>query len=393
MRVSTTGNQPANFTNLIVDVNDAPYAWTQHTHDLSAFAGQPIYIAFHYDANDEFVIKLDDVLLEATGQGPTGAAIVGTATDPSDNPVAGVRVQVLTTEMDTVTALNGYYGFNFVEPGTYSVMFTHPFYDTLVVSDVVVTDNDTATVNAAMEVRDGLYLSTGTSEILDYDTASLSIDIADNTIIGDLDVVVNLTHTYDGDLILWLESPLGETVMLAHRVGGGGNNFINTFFDDEASVSITAVAATPPYTGHFRPQEPLSAMDLLSVNGTWTLFVADTAGGDEGTLESFVMDVTEASAVEQPVVTVPNTFAFHGNYPNPFNAQTTFQFSLAQQGNVALVLYNVTGQEVARVIDNAPMTAGLHTVSFDAAKMASGVYFARLTAGTHIATRKIALLK
>jgi subtilisin-like proprotein convertase family protein len=388
VRVSTTGNAPANFTNVVYSEAVVSADWTIHVHDLSAYAGAPFWVAFRYNAIDEYILKLDDVRL-----GPPGSHIAGTVTDGSV-PIPGVKVELLTTAFQGVTDVNGQYMFPFIDPSTYSVRFTHPFYDTLTVQDVVVTQGQTTTQDAALDMRAGYYVAMGPVDILDNTMASLSQDIMDTTLISDLDVIVNITHTYDGDLVLRLHGPAGQIVTLASLVGAGGDNFTSTVFDDEASVSITAVAATPPYTGHFRPQQPLTALDNIHLDGTWTLTVTDTATGDEGTLDSWALVVTGGgSAVDQPTSLVPNSFAFRGNYPNPFNPSTTFEFSLERAANASLVIFNITGQEVARVLDNAPLTAGLHTVNFDGSHMTSGVYFARLTAGNHTATRKIALLK
>ena len=65
---------------------------------------------------------------------------------------------------------------------------------------------------------------------------------------------------------------------LVNSRGGSGDNFTNTVFDDEAATAIGAGAA--PFTGSFRPEEPLSAFDGKPVNGTWTLRIADVAAGD-----------------------------------------------------------------------------------------------------------------
>jgi hypothetical protein len=71
--VSTTGLAPANFTHRVENVLNAPHLWTQHTLNLSAYAGAPFYLAIHYNSTNEFLVKIDDVLL--TGTRPDAAAI------------------------------------------------------------------------------------------------------------------------------------------------------------------------------------------------------------------------------------------------------------------------------------------------------------------------------
>ncbi len=105
----------------------------------------------------------------------------------------------------------------------------------------------------------------------------------------DVDVHLDITHTFDGDLEVYLYSPAGTQVELFTAVGGSGENFTGTILDDEAGTSIAAGAA--PFTGRFRPEGSLSALDGERVNGTWVLEVRDTVAGDVGTLDSWSIDL------------------------------------------------------------------------------------------------------
>lgn len=78
-------------------------------------------------------------------------------------------------------------------------------------------------------------------------------------------------------------------------------------------------------------------------------------------------------------VTAPNTFALNQNFPNPFNPSTKINFSLATDAKVTLTVYNVLGQEVATLVNGA-MSAGVHSVNFDASSLVSGLYIAKITA-------------
>lgn len=106
--------------------------------------------------------------------------------------------------------------------------------------------------------------------------------------IVDIDVRVNLTHTWISDLQLWLVSPSGQVVRLFNEHGGSGDNLVNTIFDDAATTLISA--GTAPFTGRFRPVEALSAMNGGSVNGDWILRIRDSYGGDIGTLTNWSLD-------------------------------------------------------------------------------------------------------
>ncbi|MBP7149089.1 MAG: proprotein convertase P-domain-containing protein [Acidobacteria bacterium] len=112
-----------------------------------------------------------------------------------------------------------------------------------------------------------------------------TIAVADLDVITDLDVVVNITHTYDGDLSLTLIAPNGASIALATRRGSGGDNFVETVFDDAAATAIADGSA--PFTGSYRPETPLSVVNGLVAAGNWQLKVVDNAGSDSGTLQDW----------------------------------------------------------------------------------------------------------
>jgi len=86
-------------------------------------------------------------------------------------------------------------------------------------------------------------------------------------------------------------------------------------------------------------------------------------------------------------------FSLSQNYPNPFNPLTNIRYSLLVRSEVSLVIYDLRGQEVTRLIDGEERAAGVHSAVWDASTAASGLYFYRLTAGDFFRTRKMVLLK
>ncbi|MDH3268948.1 MAG: choice-of-anchor D domain-containing protein, partial [Ignavibacteria bacterium] len=90
--------------------------------------------------------------------------------------------------------------------------------------------------------------------------------------------------------------------------------------------------------------------------------------------------------------TIPTEFIVYQNYPNPFNPSTSIIFGLPEVVKVRLVLFNLLGEVVAKLVDEEK-TAGYYTVEFNAANLPSGVYFYQLKAGEFIETKKMLLLK
>lgn len=108
---------------------------------------------------------------------------------------------------------------------------------------------------------------------------------------------VGLDHTYVGDLIVTLRSPSGTVVTLSNQEGGGGNNFCRTVFDDAAAASITSILSSQaPFTGSWRPENPLSAFNGQSANGNWTLKVVDDGPGDTGSIRAVSLVLSTAGA-------------------------------------------------------------------------------------------------
>ena len=113
-------------------------------------------------------------------------------------------------------------------------------------------------------------------------------------------VTVNITHTYNSDLIVRLYSPSGAYVDLANGDGGGGNNFTNTVFDEDAATPISS--GTPPFTGTYDLDNGANWTGTFSstpnsADGTWTLYVIDCASGDFGTLDDWSMEFDEVVTV------------------------------------------------------------------------------------------------
>jgi subtilisin-like proprotein convertase family protein len=103
---------------------------------------------------------------------------------------------------------------------------------------------------------------------------------------------VGIDHSFVGDLTIRLTSPAGTTVTLADRRGGSGNNLCQTTFTDLALRPFSTVgAADAPFTGAFRPEEPLAAFRGEDPTGTWTLRVIDGDASDTGSIRAFSLGV------------------------------------------------------------------------------------------------------
>ena len=90
--------------------------------------------------------------------------------------------------------------------------------------------------------------------------------------------------------------------------------------------------------------------------------------------------------------TRPQSFALYQNYPNPFNPVTYIRYSLPEAGFVKITVHNLLGQEVANLV-SVDQQPGNYSVSFDASRLSSGVYYYRLRSGLFGDIKRMLLLK
>jgi hypothetical protein len=182
-------------------------------------------------------------------------------------------------------------------------------------------------------------------------------------------------HTWTGDVAFQI-SHLGSSDALITNRGGSGDNVIGCTLNDSASTPISS--GSPPFTGSFRPESPLSVFNTLNVNGAWILVMTDNASGDTGLLKAWCLQLTYYTLVGGiKTVEIPNYYSLQQNYPNPFNPVTTITYTLPSAGDVKLVVYDMLGR-VVRTLVNEKKDVGVYRQEFDAMNLASGVYFYKL---------------
>ncbi len=118
--------------------------------------------------------------------------------------------------------------------------------------------------------------NTGNFPINFFTDANSTINITNSFIISDVNVTINIEHTFNDDLIIFLVGPTAS-IELSSRNGGSSNNYLNTVFDDDADTSITG--GSGPFTGSFQPENPLSTFNGMDSSGNWTLIIIDDVFG------------------------------------------------------------------------------------------------------------------
>lgn len=141
------------------------------------------------------------------------------------------------------------------------------------------------------------------------------------------------------------------------------------------TVALTTGSYSPAVGTRFVPGD--SCFALYSASGPASVFAAFGCSGA----------LTNIGNIETPV-----NFELKQNYPNPFNPVTTIGYKIAKSGNVKLSVFDVTGREVA-VLLNDFKQAGIYSVSFNATGLSSGIYFYKLSAEGFSDVKRMILVK
>lgn len=172
--------------------------------------------------------------------------------------------------------------------------------------------------------------------------------VATNTQITDVNIGVQLSHSYRGDLRVTLTSPAGTVVNLITNVGTGADN-LNVLFDDSAAASISThtandnMSAAPPYQRTFRPEGSLADFNGQGTTGTWQLSICDSLNGDSG---NFVRaDLTLTSVPLSPYADLSLAKSVSNASPSA-GASISYTVSVTNAAASALTATGVTVQDM-----------------------------------------------
>ncbi|AFL79585.1 regulatory P domain of subtilisin-like proprotein convertases [Aequorivita sublithincola DSM 14238] len=170
---------------------------------------------------------------------------------------------------------------------------------TTLTDDINVTNNppEIICVGSGLIPMNGSQTSTAGVAIPDGNSTGVTVtmNVTEDVSITDLNVNVNITHSWVGDISVSIKSPSGTTALIIDRPGRissgfgcSGNNIVATLDDEAANpVEDECESSEPTINGSFSPNNPLSVFDGESTVGVWELKVIDNAGGDSGTLNTW----------------------------------------------------------------------------------------------------------
>ena len=172
--------------------------------------------------------------------------------------------------------------------------------------------------------------------------------VATNTQVTDVNIGVQLSHSYRGDLRVTLTSPAGTVVNLITNVGTGADN-LNVLFDDSAAASISThtandnMSAAPPYQRTFRPEGSLADFNGQGTAGTWQLSICDSLNGDSGNFTR--TDLTLTSVPLSPYADLSLAKSVSNAGPSS-GASISYTLSVTNAAASALTAAGVTVQDM-----------------------------------------------
>jgi hypothetical protein len=218
------------------------------------------------------------------------------------------------------------------------------------------------------------------SMLLELDTMYVALRNADN--------LLNTSGSNYGEFFITNVKTAYTPATYGLRVNDNG---VNRYYADTSAAYIPAYNGTSTHAaiaGIKKTLIPLGAK-LISIRG-----ILDYTNGNYK-LEPRKDDDFGAisfTGVSREENSHPMAYQLSQNYPNPFNPSTIIEYSLPIGGQVSLKIYNILGQQVESLV-NMDQNAGSYTVQFNASRLATGVYFYELHAGSYRAVKKMLLVK
>ncbi|WP_445711916.1 S8 family serine peptidase [Flavobacterium sp.] len=218
-------------------------------------------------------------------------------------------------------------------------------------------------------------------EITANSIATVPIEVSGGIVIGDLNVALDLTHTYIQDMTYYLEGPasIGSPVVTLFKQPCGSEDDINCTIDD-SGANFTCSGTAPAISGTVKPFETLSAFNGLVADGTWILRVEDPFNGDGGTINAVTLSFCN---IEQALSIESNVLSNVRIYPNPAKSSINIDLNNSITGEVGYALYDIQG----RLILNKKSSTAITNLNVE--NLTEGVYLLVIETENVKITKKI----
>lgn len=236
------------------------------------------------------------------------------------------------------------------------------------------------------------------STIGDNVTAVDSLYVETIASIFDLNILLTLNTSTIFYTNIVLFSPDGDSLELTYGTNPtlhGGRRHMTVVFDDESNTVLFGGNLVAPM-GVVKPKSSLNEKFAgKNPKGWWKIKARVTDNNNQGRLYGWGIQINNdilASNGNQNNTEIVEDYKLEQNFPNPFNPSTKISFSLPQNESVKLRVFDITGKEVASLV-NGSLQKGQHVVEFNASGLSSGAYFYKLETGSFSDVKKMMLIK
>ena len=215
-------------------------------------------------------------------------------------------------------------------------------------------------------------------------TATIDYSTNNNELVHDLNVSVQIAHTWVADLTLELQSPEGTSVLLLEEECGPNLDDMDVTFTDDG-LSVNCSTAAPAISGNISPLDPLSNFNGEDPSGIWTLSVTDSFNQDGGSIDDFSIEICDGTATfsNDDFVTDQQGFEI---YPNPAQDQVTIEFSTTSLPANSINIYNLSGKVVKSYNFDEQASSSL---DLNVSDLSTGVYLVKTESSKGSAVEKL----
>ncbi|OIQ37537.1 MAG: hypothetical protein BM563_08415 [Bacteroidetes bacterium MedPE-SWsnd-G1] len=213
-----------------------------------------------------------------------------------------------------------------------------------------------------------------TDNSTDFDETTISIP--GDFMLSEIEVAVDVSHTYLNDLLISLVSPSGTEIKLIERSCSSNEDLMVNFSD-----SGDVLQCQTPTTGVFIPVDPLADLNGEVGNGEWTLRINDNAADDTGVLNSWTVNIcsTEETAI--------NTGEFVNVYPNPSSEFVNIFMVSKSEGDATVSIIDAAGRAI--YWSSYPLNNEILNVEVNYGSIAQGLYVLKIEQGGNVTSKRI----
>lgn len=203
--------------------------------------------------------------------------------------------------------------------------------------------------------------------------------------VWDISNLSNVTYVTN-----WM--PTGITTAIVHNVEIYGNYAVIAHY--EAGIRIVDIS-NPAVPTEVAWYDTYPSANVASFYGCWGVFMFPSGkiiGSDTQTGLYVIRVTVPLTGTGNNNNSIPKNYSLEQNFPNPFNPSTRINYSLPENTFASVKVYDLTGRQVA-VLEDGYKAAGSYSVSYDASRLASGVYYYTLSSKDVNITKKMILIK